>query len=302
MSLDGARMVRDILMADDGRGVMPSLAEWDVILVSLSGGKDSQAMLDHVCSLSTEQGVADRIRTVHACLGNMEWPGTAELVQRQTNHYGVPLSIVTRIGGISPRGSKTYAKGERWGDLLDYAEHRGSWPDAQNRWCTSEFKRGPIQKEMTRIAREWREATGESRACRILDCMGFRADESPARAKREEYSRRSKVCSGRKEVWTWLPIHKWSEEDVWRAIRRSGAAHHPAYDLGMPRLSCVFCIFAPKAALILAGKHNPILLERYVATERGIDHTFRHNFPISSVQDSLENGEDAGGMDGAWNM
>lgn len=28
-------------------------------------------------------------------------------------------------------------------------------------------------------------------------------------------------------------------------------------DLGMPRLSCCFCIFSPRSALLLAGKHNP---------------------------------------------
>ena len=31
-------------------------------------------------------------------------------------------------------------------------------------------------------------------------------------------------------------------------------------ELGMPRLSCALCIFAPKEALLLAGYHNPALL------------------------------------------
>ena len=39
-------------------------------------------------------------------------------------------------------------------------------------------------------------------------------------------------------------------------IRRSGVPYHYAYDFGMPRLSCMFCFYAPKSALRLAGSHN----------------------------------------------
>ena len=51
--------------------------------------------------------------------------------------------------------------------------------------------------------------------------------------------------------------------------------YHHAYDLGMPRLSCVFCIFAPESALLVAGKHNPDLLKQYVAVEEKIGHSFK---------------------------
>lgn len=73
-------------------------------------------------------------------------------------------------------------------------------------------------------------------------------------------------------------------------MRAAGLVHH-AYTLGMPRLSCCFCIFAPRAALLLAGKHNPELLSEYVRIERKIGHTFRHNFALADVQGALQNGE-----------
>jgi hypothetical protein len=43
----------------------------------------------------------------------------------------------------------------------------------------------------------------------------------------------------------------------------------------MPRLSCCFCIFSPRSALLLAAKHNPELLAQYVAVEKQIGHRFR---------------------------
>ena len=55
----------------------------------------------------------------------------------------------------------------------------------------------------------------------------------------------------------WLPIHAWTVEDVWDRIRFAGTRHHSAYDKGMPRLSCRFCILASKSALVLSAKENP---------------------------------------------
>jgi 3'-phosphoadenosine 5'-phosphosulfate sulfotransferase (PAPS reductase)/FAD synthetase len=91
-----------------------------------------------------------------------------------------------------------------------------------------------------------------------------------------------------------LPYHAWTVEQVWQRIRASGVRHHPAYDLGMPRLSCCFCIFAPRSALLLAGKHNPELLAEYVRVERAIGHRFRQELPLADVQRALEEGEEPG--------
>ena len=67
--------------------------------------------------------------------------------------------------------------------------------------------------------------------------------------------------------------------------------HHRAYDLGMPRLSCVLCIFAPRDALILAGLHNPALLADYVAVENQIGHTFRQDQTLVEIQSAIAAGE-----------
>lgn len=94
----------------------------------------------------------------------------------------------------------------------------------------------------------------------------------------------------KREVWDWLPIHDWKEGDVWSRINESGCDHHVAYDLGMPRLSCCFCIFAPKAALLLAGYHNRELLKQYTAIERETGFTFKQDVSLCEVEAELEAG------------
>jgi hypothetical protein len=56
------------------------------------------------------------------------------------------------------------------------------------------------------------------------------------------------------------------------------------------------------AALMIAGRANPALLDEYVAVEDEIGHTFRHHFPIRSVRESIAAGEVPEKVDGKWNM
>jgi 3'-phosphoadenosine 5'-phosphosulfate sulfotransferase (PAPS reductase)/FAD synthetase len=123
--------------------------------------------------------------------------------------------------------------------------------------------------------------------------MGMRAAESPARAKMVAFEHDKASSNSRRHVDKWLPLHDWTAAQVWERIRESKVRHHPAYDLGMPRLSCVFCIYAPRDALLLAGEHNPELLAEYVSVERLIRHKFKADLAIEEIQDALARGERA---------
>lgn len=256
------------------------LREWDVIVVNTSAGKDSMATLVTVAAMAREAGVLDRVVAVHADLGRVEWPGVRELAQEQAEALGIRFEVVRRGKG----------------DLLAQVEARGRWPDSSNRYCTSDQKRDQVAKVLTRLAAE-RGGDG----VRILNCMGFRAEESAARAKRQVMTRDERTSSGRKEVWTWLPIHDWPLARVWEVIKASGLRWHRAYDLGMPRLSCVFCIFAPKEALVIAGHENRELLDEYVALEAKIGHRFTHRMAIAEVRDAVLAGERPAQVPG-WEM
>ena len=261
---------------------MITISDYDVILVNSSAGKDSQAMLHYVYQLAAQANCTDRIVVVHADLGRVEWKGTRELAEAQAAHYGVRFEVVTYIGKNGPT-------------LLDYVRKRGKWPSSKMRYCTSDLKRGPVGPLITRLARE------VGPGAKILNCLGFRAEESPARAKRIPFEIDVQKSSRQRTVWTWYPIFDWNAQDVWNCIKASGVAHHPAYDLGMPRLSCCFCIFAPKDALVIAGRANPELLDEYVALETEIGHDFKHKQPIAKIKALIESGYQPANVQ-SWSM
>jgi 3'-phosphoadenosine 5'-phosphosulfate sulfotransferase (PAPS reductase)/FAD synthetase len=260
------------MMNDGSTAAVPNLADYDYIVINTSAGKDSQAMMEYVVRLADEAGVRDRVVAVHCDLSRVEWKGTRELADLHCNlYYHIPLFVVHREKG----------------DLLDQVEARGMWPDSGNRYCTSDQKRDQVAKLHTKLVSE---SNISGRQVKILNCMGLRAEESPARAKKTAFEVNKRQTNGKRLVMDWLPIHTWTTVKVWEVIEASGVPHHYAYDLGMPRLSCVFCIFAPKDALVVAGKHNPELLDEYIRVEAKIDHTFKNGFKIAEIRDLIQAG------------
>lgn len=273
-----------------------SFSDYDLIVLNSSGGKDSQAMIDYMIELADAHGYPhEKLVVVHADLGRVEWKGTKELAKEQADHYGLRFEVGRRTRG----------------DLLDHIKHRGKFPDAARRYCTSDHKRSPIGKVLTKLAGEIRASDPvtfsrgytteigpdgkkvrkqKGRPVKILSTLGIRSKESPNRAKMSSFSWNKYHSGGfSKQVWNWFPIFNWDLDAVWNRIKASGVRHHPAYDLGMSRLSCVFCVFAPKSALMIAGRENPNLLDEYVKVEAEIGHDFRHGFKIASIKEALEN-------------
>ena len=214
----------------------------------------------------------DQIIVSHQDLGDMEWDGVQDLVIEQANLFGFETVIEKRVD-----------KNGYQENLLEYAERRGKWPSRSQRWCTSDFKRGPGDKVLRRLANQ-REAKN------VLYIFGFRADESTDRAKKKRLSQNHRLSTKKRKVWEFNIVLHWDLERVWRVIINNSLPYHWAYDIGMPRLSCVFCIFAPKDALVIAGKKNPKLLDRYIATEKKIGHTFKNGFAIAEVKKLINNG------------
>ena len=266
----------------------PQLADYDFIVVNSSSGKDSQTILRLVAQQAEREGYPKAQMVVaHADLARIEWPGTKELAEKQAAHYGMNFWAMAR-----PQG-----------DLLQHIQERGMWPSSTNRYCTSDHKRDQIAKLFTEVVTglitKPPAKPGEGGHIirwpkRILNVMGMRADESPARSKLQPFTKNARHSNGKRHIDTWLPIHGWKLPDVWKDIKESGVPYHKAYDLGMPRLSCVFCIFSPPAALMIAGRHNPELLGEYVQAEKQMGHTFRKDFPIEKVQQAIAAGEDWG--------
>lgn len=176
-----------------------------------------------------------------------------------------------------------------------------AWPSSSARYCTSDHKRAEIKKLITALAAEHKKA-GKGKA-RILNMLGIRAQESGAptqpgkfatsgRAAMPSFSREEDTRT--KTVDRWYPIHRWPEQRVWKTIEASGTPYHRAYDLGMRRLSCCFCVFAPKEDLMIAAKHNPELFAEYLRLEQKVGASFKANESLAEVQAEIVRRRSAG--------
>ena len=167
--------------------------------------------------------------------------------------HGVPLILAKVTSG------KT---------LLDRIAERGRFPSGSARWCTSDFKVGPIQRELRRYLKAHPRFEG-----RLVNAMGLRRDESRDRAKRIPWRRNERMSVAGREVYDWLPIFHLTEPEVFAVIREAGQSPHCAYAAGMSRVSCSFCILASRADLRRAAELRPDLYLKYAQLERRIGHT-----------------------------
>lgn len=215
-----------------------------LFVVNHSGGKDSQAMTAYVRQMVP----AEQILVVHAHLSGVEWQGVIEHIE--TTIGELPLRVVA--------AGKTF---------LEMVERRGMWPSASTRQCTSDLKRGPLEK-LIRHELKARDLK------LIVNCMGLRAQESPSRAKKPVLKLSARNSKAGREWYDWLPIHHFTIDQVFALIEIAGQVPHWVYAAGMSRLSCVFCIMASQADLRTAARLQPDLYRRYVDLEKKIDHTF----------------------------
>jgi len=245
------------------------LKNYDLIIINSSGGKDSIVSIFEICRLANEQNYPkEKIVISHQDLGSAEWKGTADLVQKQADIFGLKTYY-----------SKYRNKDGEELDLLEYVEKRGAWPSNSARYCTSEFKRSPGSRIVTKLTKGLEGS--------VLYVFGFRSEESSSRAKKEVLTLNKRLTTKKRKVYDFLPVHDWSVGKVWETIKGNGLPYSKCYELGLPRHSCIFCIFAPFNALVIAGKENPDLLQDYVNVEERINHSFTQKFSLKDVQDAV---------------
>jgi len=225
--------------------------------ISHSGGKDSQVMAIKIHALVPDE----QIIWIHCPLKGVEWAGGVEQVRRYKPR-NVPLIFADAIDEM---------EAQKW--LLDWVIRRGMWPSKTRRWCTSDFKRGPIRREIRRYADKHGYHI-------IVDAQGLRAEESTDRASRaafeplaSEHGNVSRALGKKREWYSWSPI-KWdSTKEIFTAIHEADQIPMWTYLEGMTRSSCAFCIMGSMGDLRRAAQLAPKLYAAYVAVEKYIGHT-----------------------------
>lgn len=240
-------------LVPDQHDALQLMASADAILANHSGGKDSGATVAVIAPLAAELGILDRVQVVHNPLGILEWPGASDLAREHADHFGV-----------------RYFERAADADLLDLVRARGLWMDALARYCTAAMKRGPGLKYVTENVN----ALALDRPAVVLYALELRAQESDSRAKLAPVAVHPR-SSGRRTIHTWHPILQMSEARVWELHRTHGLPHHPAYDAGMTRLSCSFCMLAKNSDIIRACQLRPELAQTYADVEWEIGDLFK---------------------------
>lgn len=222
-----------------------------------SGGKDSQAMRIARGVVPDSQKIV-----VHATLGEAEWPGALEHAESGARRDGFPFVVAKSVKTFFEMVEHRYA--------VRPGPNSSCWPSASNRQCTSDLKRGPIEREIRRVLKE-------RNLLSVVTCMGIRSEESPARAKLVPLKRSDRNSVAGREWLEWLPIHAMKRAEVFASIAEAGEMSHYAYGLGNQRLSCMFCIMGSKNDLRNAAIHNPELYRKYVEIENRTGYTMHQS-------------------------
>ena len=112
---------------------------------------------------------------------------------------------------------------------------------------------------------------------------GYVRKNQPARAKKQTWTLNKSLSKAGREVHNWLPIHDWTEDQVFGEIESVGQEPFWAYAAGNKRLSCVFCILGCSGDLKNGKKHRPELFKKYLELEQETGWTMFHKKSLKEV-------------------
>jgi 3'-phosphoadenosine 5'-phosphosulfate sulfotransferase (PAPS reductase)/FAD synthetase len=280
----------------DIRDLLP-LSDYDVCLVSFSGGKDSLALVLDLL----ERGVQrDRIQLWHQCVDGeagvdqpfADWPCTESYVRAVGKALGIRVLFQSRLGGFLNEMLKQDARTRavrfdrqdgsigQAGGLKGKLSTRRKFPQASGdlrvRWCSAVLKIDVMDLALNNEP-AFKNGT-------ILVLTGERREESANRARYAELEPHRCDCR-RRRVDTWRSVIDWSEEQVWKIMERWRIQPHPAYRLGFPRVSCMTCIFGGADQWASVRKLAPDRFPRIVAYEREFGCTIKQGMTIEQLAD-----------------
>lgn len=209
------------------------------ILVSFSGGKDSQA-----CLIKAVNNYGKDKVTAIFCDTGWEHADTYKHIHNVIDALGV--SLVT-------------LRSRKYKDFVDMSIKKQRFPSTMARFCTSELKVIPMIDYIL--------SQDES----FIIIQGIRAKESKARAGydvewsyfKEYFNDNVKGLYHKKAVLEWCkthdasvlrPIFHWSAQEVIDYILANGQRPNPLYERGFSRVGCFPCVMCRKREVQLISK------------------------------------------------
>lgn len=215
-------------------------------VVSLSGGKDSTAML----LMMLERGMqVDEV--VNADTG-MEFPGMYDHLRNVEKYTGIPITYLRHPQGF---GHMMFDHVRTKGDHIGKAGY--GWPRPNARWCTSKLKTDLINRHFRELAR-----TRE-----IVHYIGIAADE-PKRIRDKRY-----------------PLAEWgvTEADALAYCYDHGFDWGGLYE-NFHRVSCWCCPLQPLAELRKLRHEFPELWAQLLEMDARSWNTFRIDYSAEQLE------------------
>lgn len=209
---------------------LPAYASELAIVASVSGGKDSTALM---------LALREAEIPFRAVFADTAWeaPETYAYLDVLRSKVG-PIDVVGVAGGMPAK-----------------IRARAGFPTRLGRWCTQELKLAPLREYHDRVEAE----TGRE----TVSAVGVRAQESSRRALYAEWE-----DSAEWGGYVWRPLLAWTVEDVIAIHRRHGVPLNPLYLRGHDRVGCYPCIFSQKEEIRLIAEHAPERIDEIAALER----------------------------------
>ena len=229
------------------------LAEGAALAISVSGGKDSDAMLRYLYQLWLEQGWPGDTFALFCELGRIEWPGVETHIRRLCEEIQLPLIKLHAKLSMVDEWQKRYER------ILSKQEDKPFWSSSAARYCTdrektqvsNQFFRGSLQptekpfwsSSAARFCTKHEKIQPSDKLLRnynfVVCAVGLRAQESGARALKPRYQVRNDIASkpyktpkecksaAEKEQWAEQAYQRWLDSD---RKGRFAITWHPIHD------------------------------------------------------------------------
>jgi 3'-phosphoadenosine 5'-phosphosulfate sulfotransferase (PAPS reductase)/FAD synthetase len=250
------------------------------VLVSYSGGKDSQACL----LWAVKKFGVKNIQAVF-CDTGWESPITYTHIFDTTKNLGVKLITL---------------KSKKYNGLIDLAEKKKRFPSSQARFCTSELKSIPfidyvlMQKEHLLIIQGIRSSESHNRSQMQKQCTYFKYYFEPYNDKMKTHTYR------KKDIKQWLskysadvlrPVFDWSSQQVIDFIIENGKQPNDLYKQGFKRVGCFPCIMSSQREVYEFLKRYPEKFNEIIEHENRIGSSFfKIDFTPKYAQSGICNG------------
>lgn len=264
------------------------------LVISVSGGKDSDVMALTLAKLHKARGWQGQLVMVHSDLGRMEWKESLPHCYNLAEKIDARLAVVRKTRKVkrTNKDGETVTTERQYDLLMGFRQRMYKlmdedgnvtsphWASSAARYCTSDWKRAPIDKW---IRNTWK------RDDDVVIAIGLRRDESSARAKKPCMRERKGASAPTKNrnVFDWHPILHYTMEDIEAVCEEFDWELHVAYNLGNERLSCQMCVLACEGDIKNGVYNNPKLYRQLVAQEVRSGYTYQQNRPLWRVAPEL---------------